>query len=129
MGTETRVAATAQAPDEERARKYHQAAVIYFAYGVLYLSKVVALGETSGWSMHDYPSWVGWIFIALGALITIAFPYFIWRQVRWFTMVLAVAVFARTVYVFVQPEVGFYLGPFLVAAVTAWMLARAAWDL
>lgn len=114
---------------EERARKYHQAAVIYFGYGVLYLAKVVTMGQASGWNMHRYPAWVGWIFISLGALITISFPYFIWRGVRWLTMVLAIAVFARTVYVFVQPEIGFYLGPFLVAAVTAWMLARAAWDL
>jgi hypothetical protein len=119
----------AAATEERRTVKYHQAAVLYFAYGVLYLSKVVMLGKQSGWNMHGYPSWVAWIAIPLGAIITITFPYLIWRQVRWFTMVLAVIVFIRTVYLFVQPEVGFYLGPFLVAAPTAWMLARAAWDL
>ena len=79
--------------------------------------------------MHGYPQWVAWILIPVGALITIAFPYLIWRQVRWFTMVLAVLVFIRAVYLFVQPEVGFYLGPFVVSAATAWMLTRAAWDL
>lgn len=127
MSSESRTGAAATAG--ERALKYRQAAVLYFAYGVLYLSKVVVMGRESGWNMHGYPRWVAWIFIPVGAIITIAFPYFIWRQVRWFTMVLAAVVFIRAVYLFVQPEVGFYLGPFLVAAATAWMLARAAWDL
>lgn len=117
------------ATGRERMLKYRQAAVLYFAYGVLYLSKILVMGRQGGWNMHGYPQWVAWILIPVGALITIAFPYLIWRQVRWFTMVLAVLVFIRAVYLFVQPEVGFYLGPFLVAAATAWMLTRAAWDL
>jgi hypothetical protein len=119
----------AAATEKRRTQKYRQAAVLYFAYGVLYLSKVVMMGKQSGWNMHGYPSWVAWIFIPVGAIVTLSFPYFIWRQVRWFTMILAVVVFMRAVYLFAKPEVGFYLGPFLVTAAAAWMLARAAWDL
>lgn len=122
-------AATGGGGTTPRAAKYHQAAVLYFAYGVLYLAKVVTLGASSGWNMHGYSRLTAWILIPVGALITVIFPYFIWRRVRWFTAALAVLVFARSVYLFVRPEVGFFMGPFLVAAVTAWMLARAAWDL
>lgn len=117
------------ARDAARALKYRQAAILYFAYGVLYLARVVTLGVRSGWEMHGYPPVAAWILIPVGALITVVFPYFIWRQVRWLTAVLALVVFVRAVYTFVQPNVGFFLGPFMVTAVTAWMLARAAWDL
>lgn len=129
MSSESYADAPSGARDPARALKYRQAAVLYFAYGVLYLARVVTLGARSGWDMHGYPRAVAWVLIPVGAVITVVFPYFIWRQVRWFTAVLSLFVFARAVYVFVQPNVGFFLGPFLVAAVTAWMLARAAWDL
>jgi hypothetical protein len=112
-----------------RARKYRQAAVLYFAYGVFYLARVIALGERSAWNLHGYPRALGWVMLGVGAVITVTFPIFIWRGVRWFTLALAVVVFVRSVYVFVQPNVAFFLGPFLVTAVTAWALARAAWDL
>jgi hypothetical protein len=111
------------------ARKYRQAAVCYFGYGVLYLARIVALGVRSGWNLHGYPRAVAWIFLPLGLLITLAFPYFIWRQVRWFTMALAIVVFIRAVYLFSQSNTGFFLAAFFVSAVTAWLLARAAWDL
>ena len=129
MSSESRTDAAMATSDSTRAVKYHQAAVLYFAHGVLYLAQVVALGVRSGWEMTNHPRAPVWIFLPLGALITVALPYFVWRQVRWLTAVLAALVFATAVYFFVQPNVGFFLGPFLVAAVTAWMLARAAWDL
>ncbi len=117
------------AADPARARRYRQAAVLYFAYGVLYLARVIALGERSEWNLHGYPKLFGFIMLAVGLAITVTFPIFIWRGVRWFTMALAVVVFVRSVYLFVQPNTGFFFGPFVVAAVTAWALARAAWDL
>ena len=120
---------TAAPASDRPTRKYHQAALVYFAYGVLYLSRVFALGLRSDWNLHGYPSYLAWILLPVGLVITVAFPYFIWRQVRWFTMALAIVVFIRTVYLFAQGNVDFFFGPFLVAAVTAWMLARAAWDL
>ncbi len=113
----------------ELARKYRQAALVYLGYGVLYLARVVAMGARSGWNLHGYPTWVAWVFLPLGLAITVAFPYFIWRQVRWFTIALAIVVFARSVYLFAQPNTDVFLGPFLVSAVATWMLARAAWDL
>ncbi len=129
MNSPSDVSTAVTATDPVRAAKYRQAAVLYFAYGVLYLARVLTLGERSGWDMHGYPRAEAWILIAVGILITVTFPYFIWRGIRWFTMVLAALVFVRSVYLFVQPNVGFFLGPFLVTALTAWMLARAAWDL
>ncbi len=113
----------------ERARKYRQAAIIYFAYGVYYLAGVIGLGRRSGWVMHGYNPIFAWVLIPVGALITIAFPIFVWRQVRWFTCALAIVVFARSVYLFSQLTLPSFLGPFIVAAVAAWMLARAGWDL
>lgn len=109
--------------------KYRHAAIVYFAYGVLYLAKFVGMGISSGWHMHGYPPIVAWIFLPLGAVLTVGFAYLVWREYRWFTRILAVVVFARAVYLFAEPNVGFFLGPFLVSAVAAWMLARAGWDL
>ncbi len=117
------------AAERARTRKYHQAAIVYFGYGVLYLARVVAMGERSGWNLHGYSPIYAWILLPLGLAITIGFPILIWRGVRWFTMALAIVVFIRAVYLFIQANVAFFLGPFLVAAITAWMLARAAWDL
>lgn len=126
---ENEAVGVAEAAAEVRARKYHQAGIVYFGYGVLYLARVVALGERSGWNLHGYSPVYAWVLLPVGLAITIGFPILIWRQVRWFTMALAIVVFVRTVYLFVQANVDFFIGPFLVAAATAWMLARAAWDL
>lgn len=115
--------------DQARERKYHQAAIVYFAYGVLYFARVFALGVRSDWNLHGYPSIAAWVLLPLGLIISVVFPYFIWRRVRWFTMALAVVVFVRAAYLFTQSNVDFFMGPFLVTAVAAWMLARAAWDL
>lgn len=117
------------ATELERARKYRQAAIVYFGYGVLYMARILALGTRSDWNLHGYSPVVAGLFIFLGAVIAIGFPYIVWRQVRWFTIALAIAVFLRSVYLFSQANDAFFLGPFLVASVTAWMLARAAWDL
>ena len=112
-----------------QARKYHQAAVVYFGYGVFYLARVIALGLRSDWNLHGYPKAVAWIALPLGLAITVGFPILIWRQIRWFTMALAIVVFIRSVYLFAQGNTAFFLGPFVVSAIAAWMLARAAWDL
>ncbi len=113
----------------ELARKYHQAAVVYFAYGVYYLSGIVGLGRRSGWTLHGYsPVWA-LVLIPIGAVITLVFPYFIWKQVRWFTRALAIIVFLRSVYLFSQLGAPAFLGPFMVAAAAAWMLTRAGWGL
>lgn len=115
--------------DRTRERKYRQAAVVYFAYGILYFTRVFALGVRSDWNLHGYPKSAAWVLLPVGLIISVVFPYFIWRKVRWFTMALAVVVFVRAAYLFAQSNVDFFIGPFLVTAVAAWMLARAAWDL
>lgn len=114
---------------DPRTRKYRQAAVVYFGYGAFYLSRIVALGIRSDWNLHGYSPVFAWILIPAGLLITVGFPFIIWRGVRWFTVALAIVVFIRSIYLFAQPNTDFFLGPFLVTALAAWMLARAAWDL
>ncbi len=127
--SETAVGPAESSSLDPRTRKYRQAAVVYFGYGAFYLSRIVAMGVRSDWNLHGYPRVAAWVLIPIGFLITVGFPFFIWRQVRWFTMALAIVVFIRAIYLFAQPNTGFFLGPFLVTAVAAWMLARAAWDL
>ncbi len=116
-------------PDPELRRKYRQAAVVYFAYGVYYLAGVIGLGRRSGWTLHGYGPITAGLFIAVGTAITIAFPFFVWRQVRWFTRALAIVVFARSAYLFTELTLPSFLGPFLVAVAAAWVLTRAGWDL
>jgi hypothetical protein len=131
LGPSHIVEASGQAVDGHAAlaRKYHGAAVFYFGYGVYYLARIIALGRRSDWNLHGFSPALAWGLIFVGILITVAFPYFIWRQVRWFTVALAIVVFLRSVYLFSQGNVDFFLAPFLVTAAAAWMLARAAWDL
>ncbi len=65
-----------------RARKYHQAAIVYFGYGVLYPARIIALGERSGWNLHGYSPLYAWILLPLGLAVTIGFPILIWRRAR-----------------------------------------------
>lgn len=132
MNPDTRVdvgSAASTDGDRARERKFHQAAVAYFAYGMLYFTRIFALGLRSDWNLHGYPKSAALVALPVGLIITVVFPYFIWRSVRWFTMALAIVVFLRAVYLFSQSNVDFFMGPFFVTAVAAWMLARAAWDL
>lgn len=111
-------------------RKYRQAAVFYFGYGVLYLAGVLGQGRQTGWRLHGLdPIWAA-IFLPLGALVAVGFAYLVWREITWFTRALAILVFARAAWLFMDISIQpLFLGPFFVAVATAWMLTRAGWDL
>ncbi len=112
------------------ARKYHQAAVFYFGYGVFYTAGVLGQGRQTSWNLHGLPPVFALIFIPIGIAIAIGFAYLIWRQIQLFTRVLAVLVLARAAWLFMDINLQpLFLGPFFIAAATAWMLARAGWDL
>jgi hypothetical protein len=68
--------------------KYHQAAVAYFIYGLLYLGGAF-YAATAGVSERAVTSGsaVGWF--VLGGLVVIVFPLLIWKQFKWFTRILA----------------------------------------
>lgn len=111
-------------------RKYRQAAVFYFGYGVFYLAGVLGQARQTGWRLHGLdPIWAA-IFLPLGAIVAVVFAYLVWREVTWFTRALAILVFIRAAWLFMDINIQpLFLGPFFIAAVTAWMLARAGWDL
>jgi hypothetical protein len=113
-----------------RRRKYRQAAVFYFGYGVLYVAGVLGLARRTGWWLHGLrPIWT-FVFLPLGAAIAVVFAILVARQIRWFTRLLAVLVLGRAAFLFMEIHVQpVMVGPALVAAATAWMLARAGWDL
>src|SRR4029450_9721967 len=74
-----------------RARKYNQAAIGYFVYGVIYLAGAIYLariGKGPGGA-------VWWSFI--GAAMAFGFPFLIWKRFKWVTPVLAVLVLVRVI--------------------------------
>ena len=74
-----------------RARKYGQAAIGYFVYGVIYLAGAVYLGRIG--KGPDGPVW--WYLI--GAAMALGFPYLIWKRFKWVTRILAVLVIVRVI--------------------------------
>jgi hypothetical protein len=74
-----------------QARKYKQAAIGYFVYGLIYLAGAIYLGRIGkgpGGSVLWY---------LIGAAIAFGFPYLIWKRFKWMTRVLAVLVLVRVV--------------------------------
>lgn len=76
-------------PVATRVEKYHQAAVAYFIYGVIYLSGAVYLAEAG---VVERSGWV-WFLVGLGFVLVL--PPLIWRGFTWFVRVLAVLVLLR----------------------------------
>lgn len=74
-----------------QARKYHQAAIGYLAYGVIYLAGAIYLGRIG--KGPDAPLW--WYLI--GAAMAFGFPYLIWKRFKWVTRILAVLVLVRVI--------------------------------
>jgi hypothetical protein len=76
---------------DPQARKYHQAAIGYLAYGLIYLAGAIYLG----WIGKGPDGTVLWYLI--GAAMAFGFPYLIWKQFTWMTRVLAVLVLVRVI--------------------------------
>ena len=73
------------------ARKYHQAAIGYLVYGVIYLAGAIYLGR-----IGQGPGGTVWWYV-IGAAMAFGFPYLIWKQFTWVTRILAVLVLVRVV--------------------------------
>lgn len=123
-----------------RTEKYHQAALTYLVYGLLYLSGAVYLAQM------DVVARSGWAWFLIGMLFVLVLPPLIWYEFKWVTRLLAVLVFVRiaglgrtiftsegeTVPLPWDGELAVRTGAIiflLVAAVTNAMLVRAGWNL
>src|SRR4030095_8962288 len=75
---------------DRQARKYNQAAIGYFVYGLIYLGGAIYLGR-----IGKGPDGAVWYLI--GAAMAFGFPYLIWRRFKWMTRGLAVLVLVRVI--------------------------------
>ncbi len=128
-----------------RQEKFRQAALSYLCYGCLYLAGAIYVAVTGivgrAMSLRSGVIWFG-----VGAILLILFPWLISKSYIWFTRLLVFLVFLRIVgvaRVVIKPtipavplpggiEISMRAGAFfflLVTLGTAYMLARAAWDL
>ena len=125
-------------------RKYHQAAVTYLVYGLIYWGGGFYLIET-GISQQSGAAW-----FVIGGLFIVLFPPLIWyggrsKILKWFTRLLAVFLVVRLIGLLrvilnddgvMVPlpwggEIALVYGAaafMLVAAVACWMLARAGFQ-
>ena len=74
-----------------QARKYHQAAIGYLVYGLIYLAGAIYLGR-----IGIGPDGTVWWYL-IGAAMAFGFPYLIWKRFKWMTRVLAVLVLVRVI--------------------------------
>lgn len=107
-------------------KKYHQAAIVYFANALLYF--YVA---TLRMPPHSFGRYVDLFFYTAGVFLAVVFPYLIYRGYRRFTIALAGIYIIRTIVS--MSAIPFYskviIVTFVMHALTSYMLARAAWDL
>lgn len=123
-----------------RTQKYHQAALTYLVYGLLYLGGAVYLAQM------DVVARSGWVWFLVGMVFVVALPPLIWKEFMWVTRILAILVFVRviglgrtllTVGGETVPLPGDGTLPMrsgavvflLIATVTCAMLVRAGWNL
>src|SRR5262245_19219202 len=76
---------------DHQARKYNQAAVGYFGYGLIYLAGAIYLGRIGKGPDAN----VLWYLV--GAAIAFGVPYLIWRRFKWMTRALALLVLVRVI--------------------------------
>jgi hypothetical protein len=119
-------------------RPYHQAAIGYLVYGVIYLAGAIYLGR-----IGRGPGATAWWYL-IGAAMAFGFPYLIWKRFTWVTRILAALVLVRVIGLVrialrgdTEPvplpwggEIATSHGAIVfmvVAVVTCILLARAAW--
>ena len=67
---------------------YKQAAIAYLIYGVIYLVGAIYLSQ-AGLSDRGDMGNGGWIWYVVGGLFVVVFPLLIWKEIRWFTLLIA----------------------------------------
>lgn len=122
-----------------RTQKYHQAAITYFIYGLIYLSGALYLAAMDVVVRSEF----AWFLV--GAVFVLVLPPLIWYEFKWITRILAVLVFVRviglgrtiltnegaTVPLPRSGSIAMAWGGvafLLVAVVTGGMLVRAGWN-
>lgn len=111
---------------EERAAKYHHAAVVYAAIAIAYLLLFA-------WKRPPHPvePWMAALFVAGGVLVAVVFPILIWRLHRWLVLLLSIVYVGRIVWsVLAISRYGWVFG--VVTALHVFTLAflvRAGFDL
>src|SRR5262245_26173512 len=73
------------------ARKYRQADIGYFVYGVIYLTGAIYLGR-----IGRGPDGTVWWYL-IGAAMAFGLPCLIWQRFKWVTRILAVLVLVRVI--------------------------------
>jgi hypothetical protein len=76
---------------DRQTRKYTQAAIGYFVYGLIYLAGAIYLGRIGRGPAGNI------LWYLIGAAMALGFPYLIWKQFKWMTRVLAVLVLVRVI--------------------------------
>lgn len=131
--------------DHRLLRKYRQAAVAYFVYGIIYLSGAIYVART-GIVDRDISGGYGWIYFLLGGILVVGIPLLIRYGSKWVTRILVVLILVRVgglgrvlLEEGARPvpapwggsvPMGLGAGVFLAVAVVAGvLLARAGWDL
>lgn len=79
-----------------RTQTYHQAAVAYLVYGLIYLAGAVYVAE-AGLSARSPRPGSGLVWFLIGALFVVVFPVLIWKGYKWFTRILALLVLVRVI--------------------------------
>jgi hypothetical protein len=80
-------------PSPANARRYRDAAVAYFVYGVVYLIGAGHLGLTGASSRTSESG--AWVWYAVGLVILVTFPLLIARRFVWFTRLVALHLLVR----------------------------------
>jgi hypothetical protein len=128
-----------------RQEKFRQAALSYLAYGCLYLAGALYLAGVGVGGRTARPG-SGLVWFVLGGILVVLVPWLINKGYVWFTRLLVLLVLFRAVglvRVMLRPaipivplpggvELPMSAGAFaflLVTLGTAYMLARAGWDL
>lgn len=136
MATVTDAPAPAVARTSARDTKFRQAAVAYLHVGLLYEAAAYVF-----WRHDLLPGSRGpaWLYLLLGAAITVAVPWGLWRwRNPWFARAIWAIHALRLPAViggafFPRPDAAIppalYLVALAVIVANLWMLARAAWDL
>ncbi len=118
----------------ERTRKFHQAAIVYLHYAILYEAGAYVLLQRGLFPGTRGPEWV-W-FVTGAAIAALVIVLLWWWQNVWFARVMWVLVALRLPTLFEGAFFGsdlqippmLYAAAALVVLLNLWALARAAWD-
>ena len=77
---------------DTRPQKYHQAALTYLVYGIIYLTGAIYITIVDGSSRGTVLSW-----FIIGVFFILIIPPLIWRGYKWFTRLIALLLIVRIV--------------------------------